>query len=624
VRAYIVNPRITLVENSQANDFFQFLRDELEKHIETSIISSDLVLHSIVQPTKEDIVIFFNHTQDTYSSEFKSFLRVAVGIDTKFLPIAITREHRVPPSCIPDPQSYDVYEALERRKLTQSQLETIAIALARDAVSILQPTLTRRNMVLFLSHRRLDGEAIAGGFYDAFCLRAQDRFRDLSDILVGEKAQEVIENNLRKSDAVVFLDTPRSGESHWIELELKMALTMNLPIVWVKLGWDTDRVSLKIRPAESPHFELLTVDLSLRQVEQDIVDAVIHKAFEISRENAKNIFDHLHRIRDLHREGKITLELINQQNYLYQVNIPRVGYRYVQRPMTHLVSFYGRIPREEDKTFFNHSILEQGYSKHPRLGHVYDAALMLAPITTQNNQELLDDPHFIDSCDDYVSSLELLSRSNLPKDHNKKGVIISGAFPDCAPEYQQTLWNALCTFVQAILDRNCTVIFGAHPTFQPIIFDIAKLRRPDDFVQAVHMYISKYFVTQATIDEVSTHATVTGIEQVENDRDKSLTAMRKGMINYENAECMIVIGGKTQRPGIPPGVDEEILLAKSQNIPVFFIGSVGGRAAEIASELQIEGWKNRPNQLSEEFNKELMISPDYASLAKKLFDTLGM
>nr|WP_249365688.1 TIR domain-containing protein [Cytobacillus citreus] len=477
-------------------------------------------------------------------------------------------------------------------------------------------------MVLFLSHRRIDGEEIAGAFYDELCLRAQDRFRDLSDILVGEDAQEVIERNLRKSDAVVFLDTPLSGESQWIELELKMALTMNLPIVWVKLGEDTDRVDLKIKPADFPHFVDSKIELGLRRVDQNLVDSVIHKAFEISRENAKNIFGHLQRIRDLQREGKITLEVLDQRHYLYQVNIPRGGYRYVQRPMTHLISFYGRIPRDEDKNMFSSSIIEQGYSKHPRLGHVYDSALMLAPMASQNNEEVLEDPHFIDSCDDYVSSLELLFRGNLPKDETKKGVIISGAFPDCAPEYQQALWNALCAFVEAILDRNWTVVFGAHPTFQQVIFDKAKLRRPDDFIQAVHLFISKHFVTQATIEEMSSQATVTGIDQVDNDRDKSLTAMRKAMIKPENASCMIVIGGKTLRPGIPPGVDEEISLAISQNIPVFLIGSVGGRAAEIASELHREGWKGKPNNLSEELNRELMISPDYARLAKKLFDTL--
>lgn len=625
MRAYIIDPSLTLGQETNASDLYHFCLNELIKHVDTKPIPNEMMLiQSVAQATDKDMIIFFNRKDSNYTGTFVSLLNEAVHTGAKFYPIAITSAHRVPPNCIPDPQSYDVKDALERRRLTDLQLQTIGIAIARDAISILQPTLSRRNMALFLSHRRADGEAIAGGFYDALCLRAQERFRDLSDILVGEHAQEIIERNLRKSDAVIFLDTPLSGESCWIELELKMALSMNLPIVWVKLGEDTNRVELKIKPADSPHFWVPSVDLCLRQVEQELVDSVIHKAFEISREKAMSIFGHMQRIRELHREGKITFELLNEQSYMYQVEIPRRGFRYFQRPMTHIVSFYGRIPKDDDRMIFNESIIGEGFSQHPRLGHVYDAAIMLAPMASQNNQDLVDEPHFVDSCDEYVSSLEHYSRGAMQVLNQKKGVIISGAFPDCEPQYQQTLWNALCAFVQAILDRNGTVIFGAHPTFQQVIFDIAKLRRANDYIQAVHMFISKHFVTQATIDELSSHATVTGIDQVENDRGKSLKAMRRAMINHEHATCMIVLGGKTQRPGIPPGVDEEIELARSRNIPVFLIGSVGGRTAEIASENQSAGWTDKPNHLSVEVNQELMVSLDYAVLANKLFDALGV
>lgn len=337
-----------------------------------------------------------------------------------------------------------------------------------------------------------------------------------------------------------------------------------------------------------------------------------------------SVFGHLQRMRELDRDGKISLELINEQSYMYEVKIPRNGFRYIQRPMTHLISFYGRIPRDDDRATFNHSIIEQGYSKHPRLGHVYDAAILLAPMAPQNNQDLIEDPHFIDSCDEYISSLEVYSRGKLLSSNQRKGVIISGAFPDCEPEYQQALWNALYAFIQAILDRNGNVIFGAHPTFQQVIFDIAKLRRPNDFVQAVHMFISRYFVTEATIDEASSHAFVIGTDNVENDRGKSLTAMRKAMINHEKAACMIVLGGKTLRPGLSPGIDEEIELAKTAGLPVFLIGSVGGRSAEIAAEYENTAWQGKLNHLSIEFNQELMISPDYASLANKILDTLGI
>ncbi|MEK4353361.1 TIR domain-containing protein [Paenibacillus sp. FSL R5-0475] len=624
MRVYIIKPVLTLGSDEQAHKFYGFCLDELNRHAETRVIQNDMnLIQSTGQPTERDIVIFFNRADNNYSAVFDKFLSEGVHSGVKFYPVSISSVHRVPPRCIPDPQSYDVKEAIERRNLTNSQLETIAIAVARDAISILQPTLTRRNMSLFLSHRRSDGEEVAGGFYDALCLRAQNRFRDLSDILVGDKAQDVIENNLRKSDAVIFLDTPQSGDSEWIELELKMALSMNLPIVWVKLGEESGRVNLRVKPAESPHFWLKFIDLSLREMDQNLVDSVIHKAFEISREKSMSIFGHLQRMRELDREGKISLELINEQSYMYEVKIPRNGFRYIQRPMTHLISFYGRIPRDDDRFSFNHSIIEQGYSKHPRLGHVYDAAIMLAPMASQNNQDLIEEPHFIDSCDEYISSLEIYSRGRLLLSQ-KKGLIISGAFPDCEPEYQQLLWSALCAFIQTILDRNGNVIFGAHPTFQQVIFDIAKLRRPNDYIQAIHMFISKYFVTQATIDEVSSHAVVTGTENVENDRGKSLSTMRKAMINHETAVCMIVLGGKTRRPGLSPGIDEEIELAKAAGLPVFLVGSVGGRSAEIAAEFQDTAWQNKLNPMSIEFNQELMVSPNYATLANKLLDALGI
>ncbi|MFK9118349.1 TIR domain-containing protein [Peribacillus castrilensis] len=624
MRIYIVDPKLTLGNEMNSFNFFNVCRNEIEMHVETTIISSEMVTQSMIAPQKQDIIIFFNRADNEYPAFFTTFLKEVDRVGAQFLPIAMTELHRVPPTCIPNPQSYDVKEALERRKLTISQYETVAIAFAREAVSLLQPTLTRRNMVLFLSHRRSDGEKIAGAFYDELCARAQNRFRDLSDILVGENAQEIIEGNLRKSDALVFLDTPKCGESEWIKLEIRMALAMNLPIVWIKLGSDTDRVAIEFRPADKPHFEVMDVDLNMRSVDHNLVDSVIHRAFEISRDNAKSIFGHLKRIRELEREGKIRLELLNQYQYLYEVSIPRQGFRYVQKPMTHVISLYGRIPQEEDKNIFSNSILQQGYSTHPRLGHAYDAAIMLAPIASQNKHDLIDEPHFIDSCDEYVNSLELHFRSIQPKIHKKKGVIISGAFPDCEPEHQQSLWNALYAFVQAILDRDGTIIFGSHPTFQQVIIDVAKLRKPNDYIQAVHMYISKHFVTQAMVDENMNYASITATDEVNNDRNKSLTAMRTAMIQDEDASCMIVIGGKTKRSHIQPGVDEEIELARSRNLPVFLIGSVGGRTAEIATEFHSNGWRNKPNQMSEEFNEELMVSVDYGNLANKLFNKLGL
>ncbi|BBB90273.1 MAG TPA: TIR domain-containing protein [Methylomusa anaerophila] len=624
MKVYVVDPKITLGHNVVALAFYNTCRIELEKHVETTSIMTEIVMES-AKPTDQDVMVFFNRADQAYPEYFISFLQDVLRTGCGVFPVAIAENHRYPPEIASSHQSYDVAEQLQQRKLTTSQIETVAVALARTVVSRLQPSLTKHNMKLFLSHRRFDGEKIAGAFHDELQVRMQHVFRDLNAVLVGEEAQEIIERNLCKSDAVVFLDTPRCGESEWVALELRIALARHLPIVWIKIGPNNGRAGLTVVPAGEPHFNRPDIDTKTRNVGSGFVDDVIHKAFEISREYAKNVFGHLRRVRTLADEGSIELKELSFQHLTYQVQIPRRNFRYFQRPMTHVVGFYGRIPQDDDRLSFLNNLEQLGYKPHPVLGHFYDAALMLAPVALQSNQVLVRQPHLVDSCAEYVNSLEKYLRSlSQQTSPQKRGIIISGAFPDCEPEHQQHLTDAIYAFTQAILDREGIVIFGAHPTFQHLIFDMARQRRPDDFVQSVHMYASKYFVTDAAIDEFKKHATTIATEVVGKDRAKSLTTMRRAMIQDKEAAAMVVMGGKTNRADIPPGVDEEIELAKAAGLPVFIIGSVGGRAAELASLLDADNWKEKPNHLSPAFNHELMVSLDYSLMAKEILDKLGL
>lgn len=104
--------------------------------------------------------------------------------------------------------------------------------------------------------------------------------------------------------------------------------------MWVKIGPEDGRVKLKVVPADKPHFFLPDIDPNNRKVDSQLVDALIHKAFEISREFAKNVFGHLRRIRSLADEGSIVLTEMSRNHLTYQVQIPRRGFRYFQRPMS--------------------------------------------------------------------------------------------------------------------------------------------------------------------------------------------------------------------------------------------------------------------------------------------------
>ncbi len=91
-------------------------------------------------------------------------------------------------------------------------------------------------MHLFLSYRRADGEGVTAQIGNALVIRHEHTFRDLVDIQVGEVAQERIDDALAKADVVVFVDTPKAGESDWIAKELAIALGRHVPVLWLKVG----------------------------------------------------------------------------------------------------------------------------------------------------------------------------------------------------------------------------------------------------------------------------------------------------------------------------------------------------------------------------------------------------
>ncbi len=53
--------------------------------------------------------------------------------------------------------------------------------------------------------------------------------------------------------------------------------------------------------------------------------------------------------------------------------------------------------------------------------------------------------------------------------------------------------------------------------------------------------------------------------------------MRENMICKEKSELLICLGGKIKDDKSQQGVDIEVELAKSVNVPVALVGTVGGR-----------------------------------------------
>ena len=227
-----------------------------------------------------------------------------------------------------------------------------------------------------------------------------------------------------------------------------------------------------------------------------------------------------------------------------------------------------------------------------------------------------------ESFDNYIQDIVDLTEST-NRENKDKGIIISGAIPSCDVVHQQRIKDALYAISKEVFRRNGKIIFGSHPTFQPLIFDTAKNVLKDEYKDSVNMYISKYFKSSYDLDELMQNSNVYECDVVGN-LSSSLTNMRKQMINDSCGQALICIGGKTKVENQNPGLDEEIELAIARGIPVFIIGSAGGRAAELAVQYDNENWICNINNLTPDENKELMVSLDYNFITTKILDHLNI
>jgi SLOG cluster3 family len=301
---------------------------------------------------------------------------------------------------------------------------------------------------------------------------------------------------------------------------------------------------------------------------------------------------------------------------IYSLSLPRKTERYRQRPLMHLLQLFGRTPTRKDIQDFAGCAKDAGFEPHPQHGPHYDSAILRAAMPTRIDAHLDTSGVHTDSISDYVA--EIQRGIATPTDRAKR-LVISGAFPDCEPEFQQNLTNAVHAMVEASLRAGIGISFGAHPTFQFMIFDVAKRLRPSDHLSAVRMYISRFFVTDPTINELRKDAEVRPID-ANGDRASSLTRMREAMMRDPDAGALVVIGGKKARPEIPPGVDEEIALAREAGLPVYVIGSVGGRSSELISGMNLKD-RSALNGLPEAKQDLFATSLDYAALAQLILTT---
>lgn len=173
--------------------------------------------------------------------------------------------------------------------------------------------------------------------------------------------------------------------------------------------------------------------------------------------------------------------------------------------------------------------------------------------------------------------------------------------------------------MKEILKEGFNLCFGAHPTFQELIFDTAK-NVTKNHIDKVKMYVSNYFVPHDNVLAFKNRCSPVEIDKVENNRILSLTELRKKLIYRDSVKALICLGGKIKENKSEEGIREEIDIAKSKGIPVFLIGSVGGCSSIIAEDYaENDNW-NELNDASKELNTSLMQGIDYKKSARLVID----
>ncbi len=615
MKVFFILPELTLDEHAHADIFFESCKEEVKKYtLEIYEVKYNNRVSQVKTLLNENsLMIFFNNSKKEYNIEIIDLIEVAKEKGAEIWPVAFSKDQRPPMNHISKKQSYDVYEQLRLRDLKEDYLEVIGKVFARKIISRVLPTVYSDNRMIFISHRRVDGEDIAAKLCDQLSIQARNNnnFRDVICVEVGEPAQDIIDNALSKSDIMIFLHTEKSAESEWIKKELIYAVVNNIPILWVNID-DADIDKLVIKPTDEPHIRCCSKDFENRSKLVELVDNILHTSFELAMISVDEIYDQLNTFKEFCRIRNINLIEEDSRNLIFSFDSPRKGYVYPQRSIKHYVQYFGRHCNENDldkiKTF-----LERKQFNNEKL---YDSAIL---VSNKLQVRKVSNSIVEENYEDFNLTFSRYIDNECPVYDDE--IILSGSFTDGDVIYRQALKDAVSILAKEILKSGFKLTFGAHPTFQNLIFEIGKLYRGADYKNAINMYISKHF--EYDITKLRENATIIECEKISDKVDINLTEMRAKMINNRSSiKALVCLGGVIRNGDITKGIDEEIKIARENNIPVFVIGSVGGRSSQIASEYLQTGEWLKLNGEDNKFNEEMSLNLDYRYLANKIMETI--
>lgn len=595
----------------KANVFFESCREILDTYIAnkfyiTSAFQIDQLLADNVD--MDDIFVFFNAEDGKYEDKFLRLLKKYNDVQSRIWAIAMEKNAacRRPPEPVSDKQSFDVSCRNENRNPMKNNMKAIAQIFARKIIAQTLSPLYRDEVLYFISHRRIDGEHIAAKLADELrhLTRERNVYRDVVNVEVGDDAQKDIDKNLAMSDVLIFLQTEEAQNSSYIMKELCYALIYDIPILWIQID-NASYSNMEIHPGEHPMLHYRSDEFDCQERLMEIVDEIEEKCFQLIMNSSNQVFSHIEYLRDLNDANKIKLTGDKNATLAYEIEYKeKTKDIYDSGVKKHYIQCFGRNPKKQDIEKFIEKV---------KKGKTYDDNDKLFLLSNHGQREKLmgDTKVTEENFDDYIMNLENVA--GVKRQKRNKRIILSGAFPDYDEIYKNSLLEAVSIYAREIIKNGYVLVFGAHPTFQKLIFDIGKLYA-SDMQYSIEMHMDKAYLDQYDLEELEEKCTLV--------LSDGLQEMRENMICKEKSELLICLGGKIKDDKSQQGVDIEVELAKSVKVPVALVGTVGGRSSEYAYEkIKQEDWSDL-NQWDKSFNESMFYNVNHRLMIRRLLNAI--
>ena len=595
----------------KAHVFFESCREILDTYIANKLyITSAFQVDQLLAGDADidDIFVFFNAEDGNYEDKFLRLLKKYNDIQSRIWAIAMEKnsECRRPPEPVSDKQSFDVSCRNENRNPMKNNMKAIAQIFARKIIAQTLSPLYRDEVLYFISHRRIDGEHIAAKLADELrhLTRERNVYRDVVNVEVGDDAQKDIDKNLAMSDVLIFLQTREAQNSPYIMKELCYALIYDIPILWIQID-NASYSNMEIHPGEHPMLHYRSDEFDCQERLMEIVDEIEEKCFQLIMNSSNQVFSHIEYLRDLNDANKIKLTGDKNATLAYEIEYKeKTKDIYDSGVKKHYIQCFGRNPKKQDIEKFLEKV---------KKGKTYDDNDKLFLLSNHGQREKLmgDIKVTEENFDDYIMNLENVA--GVKRQKRNKRIILSGAFPDYDEIYKNSLLEAVSIYAREIIKNGYVLVFGAHPTFQKLIFDIGKLYA-SDMQYSIEMHMDKAYLDQYDLEELEEKCTLV--------LSDGLQEMRENMICKEKSELLICLGGKIKDDKSQQGVDIEVELAKSVKVPVALVGTVGGRSSEYAYEkIKQEDWSDL-NQWDKSFNESMFYNVNHRLMIRRLLNAI--